>query len=152
MPFIELLHTDSNHPSFRQLAAEMEKELFIRDGELAELNHALNKIGFIQNAVVVMIDNEAVACGAFREFNSESAELKRMYVQPSHRSKGLASKVLAELESIAKSKGYNYVVLETGKNQPEAVAFYLKHGYEQVPAFGKYIDSINSICFRKQLF
>ncbi|NOT50348.1 MAG: GNAT family N-acetyltransferase [Chitinophagaceae bacterium] len=129
----------------------MERELYTRDGELAAINHALNKIGFIQDVVVVMMNNEAVACGAFREFDTDSAELKRMYVQPSHRSKGLASKILIELESIAKDKGYEYAVLETGKNQPEAVAFYLKHGYEQVPAFGKYIDSVNSICFRKQM-
>ncbi len=151
MPAIELLHTDSNHPAFQQLAAEMEKELFIRDGELAEINHALNKIGFIQNVVVALSGDEAVACGAFREFDSDSAELKRMYVQDSHRNKGLASKILNELESIAKTKGYKYAVLETGKNQPEAVAFYLKHGYEQVSSFGKYIDSINSIYFRKKL-
>jgi GNAT superfamily N-acetyltransferase len=148
---VELLHINSNHPAFQLLAAEMEKELFIRDGELAEINHALNKIGFMENVVVVLSDNEAVACGAFREFSNDSAELKRMYVTTSWREKGFASKILHELETIAKSKGYKYAVLETGKNQPEAVAFYLKHGYEQVPAFGKYIDSVNSICFRKQL-
>jgi putative acetyltransferase len=151
MPPIELLHTDSNHPGFQRLAAEMEKELYTRDGELAEINHALNKIGFIQDVIVVLSDNEAAGCGALREFGDDSAELKRMYVTASWREKGLASKILQSLESIAKSKGYKYAVLETGKNQPEAVAFYLKHGYEQVPAFGKYIDSINSICFRKQL-
>jgi putative acetyltransferase len=148
---IELLHTDSNHPGFKQLTAEMEKELYIRDGELAAINHAMNKIGFMENVIVTLNDNEAVACGASWEFDTDSAELKRMYVHPSHRSKGLASKILAELESIAKSNGYKYTVLETGKNQPEAVAFYIKHGYTQVPPFGKYIDSVNSICFRKQL-
>lgn len=151
MSSIQLLHTNSDHPAFQRLAGEMEKELYIRDGGLAEINHVLNKIGFIQDVIIAISVSEPVACGSFREFDNESAELKRMFVPTSHRNKGLASKILLELESTAKNKGYKYCVLETGKNQPEAVAFYLKHGYTQVPAFGKYLGSINSICFSKEL-
>ncbi len=147
----EFLYTDSTHPEFQRLASELDKEIFIRDGEMAEANFELNKIGLLPHVVLLMEKNVAVACGALREFDAEAAELKRVYVMPSHRRKNLASMIMMELEKIALQQGYQYTVLETGLNQPEAIALYLKYGYEQVPKFGRYMESGNSVCFRKQL-
>lgn len=147
----ELILTDSTHEEFQLLSSELEKELYLRDGDLADINFELNKIDLLPNVVLLFIEDIAVACGAFKEYDPKTAEIKRMYVVPSHRRNNLASKILIELESLAKSQLYKYVLLETGKNQPEAIAFYLKHGYSQIENFGKYKDSVNSICFKKWL-
>ena len=148
---IELLHTSSTHIDFQKLASELEREIFVRDGALADINYQLNKVGFMNNAIVLYVDNNAVACGAFRDFSEDTIEIKRMYVSPLYRRDNFASKLLSELESLARKSGYKYAVLETGKNQPEAISLYLKHGYIEIEKFGKYIESLNSVCFKKEL-
>ncbi len=148
---VELILTDSDHEDFQRLSSELERELFIGDGDKADQNYELNKVDFLQNVILLFIDNKAVACGAFREYDSKTAEIKRMYVTPTHRRNNLASTILTELELLAKSQLFKSTVLETGKNQPEAISFYSKHGYLQIEKFGKYKDSVNSICFKKWL-
>jgi|SRR6266540_2743587 len=142
MDDIELILTDSEHTEFQRLSAEMEKELYERDGELAD---------FLPTVVLLFAGDTAVSCGALREYDVEAAEIKRMYVTPAHRRNNYASQILTALESIAKSQQYRYCLLETGKDQPEAIAFYSKHGYTQIQNFGKYTESSNSACFRKRV-
>ena len=151
MSNIDLILTDSIHEDFQRLSSELEKELYLRDGDQADINFDLNKIDYLQNVILLFKDDEAVACGGFREYDPKTAEIKRMYVMFSHRRNNLASTILTELESLAKSQLYKYAVLETGKNQPEAISFYSKHGYSQIENFGKYKNSINSVCFRKRI-
>ena len=151
MDDIELILTDSEHTEFQRLSSELEKELFERDGELAGFNYELNKIDFLPTVVLLFSDDTAVACGAYREHDFETVEMKRLYVMPEHRRNDYASKILHALESLAKGNEYRYCLLETGKNQPEAIAFYTKHGYKQIQNFGKYTESSNSVCFKKRV-
>lgn len=146
-----ILHTNSAHSDFQMLAVELEKELFERDGDLADVNYELNKVELMENAVVLYVNDVAAACGAYRILSDDTIELKRMYVAPQYRRNNYASKILSELESIAKQNGFRNAVLETGKNQPEAIAFYLKHGYSEIEKFGKYVGSENSVCFGKEI-
>ena len=74
-----------------------------------------------------------------------------MFTLPEKRGKGLASKILNELEVWSKELGYEKIVLETGKRQTEAVALYNKCGYKIVPNYGQYIGVANSVCFEKIL-
>lgn len=147
---IQLKHTNSDDDDFKKLSAFLEAEIMLRDGDMADINYQLNKIDFLEYVLLIYEDNIAVACGAFRKYNY-AAEIKRMYVMPSYRKRKLATTILIELENLAKLHGYGYCVLETGKNQPEAISFYTKQGYSRIDKFGKYIDSINSVCFQKQL-
>ena len=102
--------------------------------------------------VVVAFDNDQpVACGAIREFDKDSMEVKRMYTLPSHRGKGIAKLVLQELERWTLELGYAKCILETGKRQPEAIQLYEKSGYQSIPNYGKYLNVENSVCFQKQL-
>jgi GNAT superfamily N-acetyltransferase len=96
-------------------------------------------------------NEEPAGCGALRDFSPGIMELKRMYVPEYKRRKGIASLVLAELERWCRELHCTTCVLETGLNQPEAIAFYEQHQYGQIPKFGKYMDSPNSICFEKKL-
>lgn len=80
-----------------------------------------------------------------------AAEIKRMYVAPSGRRRGLARAVLSHLEETARSSGAEVIVLETGIAQPEAIALYESSGYEQVEKFGHYAWSPKSRCYGKRL-
>jgi GNAT superfamily N-acetyltransferase len=101
--------------------------------------------------VIVVERGEPVACGAIRRHDAETAEIKRMWVRPHARGRGLARLVLRELESTASSRGYRALVLETGVRQPEALALYESHGYATIPNFGFYKESPLSVCYRKEL-
>ncbi len=92
-----------------------------------------------------------VACGAIRRRDAETAEIKRMYVRPTARGRGLSRLVLGELESTARRLGYRALVLETGLRQPEAIALYESEDYTVIPNFGFYRESPLSVCYRKEL-
>jgi GNAT superfamily N-acetyltransferase len=100
--------------------------------------------------LVAYLDGVPAACGGWR-VKGPDAEVKRMYVAPSARGRGLARRVLAELESTAFAAGLDRLILETGTKQPEAVALYQSAGYVQIPGFGHYRDEPNNLCFGKSL-
>ena len=86
-----------------------------------------------------------------KEFSNDTMEVKRMYVIPSSRKKGIASRILKELEIWALELSYARCVLETGKKQPEAIELYKKSGYTSIPNYGQYAGVKNSVCFEKVL-
>ena len=90
-------------------------------------------------AVVVLLDDGLpVAGGAFRRYDDETAELKRMWTRSGHRRRGLGRRVIGELERLALLRGYRRVYLTTGTRQPEARALYLAAGY--APLFDTALD------------
>jgi len=93
----------------------------------------------------------AIACGALRMLDSRCAEIKRMYVVPEFRGRGVARRVLARLEAESARLGASRLVLETGARQPESLALYGRAGFVRIPAFGEYLDSPLSVCLAKQL-
>ncbi len=74
-----------------------------------------------------------------------------MYVSPNFRGKGIATKILIELEKWAKELSFNKCVLETGKKQPEAIELYMKNGYAVISNYGQYKGIENSCCFEKEI-
>ena len=103
-------------------------------------------------------DGVPVVSGAWRrrshvEFGgtTSTAEIKRMYVVPAARGLGLARRMLAHLETTAHAAGAEAMILETGLEQPEAIALYESSGYVEIPGFGYYKDSGVSRCFGKAL-
>ena len=83
---------------------------------------------------------EAVGCGALRPLGDGVAAIKRMYVVPAARGRGLSKLVLAGLEAAARDRGWTTLRLETGPRQPEAIALYEGAGYRPIAAFGPYAD------------
>lgn len=80
-----------------------------------------------------------------------SAEMKRLYVRAVHRRRGHARAILALAEQEALALGYRRLVLETGTEQPEAMALYAAEGYHPIPGFGHYCGASLSRCFAKVL-
>ena len=105
----------------------------------------------IKHTVVAYEDEKPVGCGALKEFAPDTMEVKRMYTLPEYRGKGIAKKILAELERWADEMSYAKCILETGKRQPEAIALYTKSRYKPIPNYGQYMGVENSVCFEKML-
>lgn len=148
---IQLVRTNSENKNFTELVTFLDLDLAERDGEDHSFYAQFNKIQLIKYVVLAFENNIPVACGAIKEFDSSTFEIKRMYTNPSHRGKGIATKILFELEKWAKELGYKKCILETGKKQPEALHLYKKCGYVTINNYGQYIGIENSICFEKNL-
>ncbi len=101
--------------------------------------------------LVARIGSRPVACGAVRELDPATGEIKRMFVRPEHRGQGVARAILAALEARAGELGYATLRIETGSRQPEAVGLYTSAGYVAIPPFGKYVGNPYSHCFEKRL-
>ncbi|TRW22823.1 GNAT family N-acetyltransferase [Flavobacterium zepuense] len=148
---LRLERTDSDNKDFRYLVSFLDEDLAERDGEDHSFYAQFNKVDLIKNVVVAFNDNIPVGCGAFKLYNGSVAEVKRMYVLPDYRNKGIAGKVLTELEQWAAGLGFNSCILETGKKQPEAIALYKKSGYNAIPNYGQYEGIENSVCMQKAI-
>jgi GNAT superfamily N-acetyltransferase len=92
-----------------------------------------------------------VACGAIRRLDERTAEIKRMYVVPKSRGRGISREILAALEAEGRRLGVSRLVLETGERQMEALALYERAGFVRVARFGAYIESPLSVCMVKEL-
>jgi GNAT superfamily N-acetyltransferase len=104
--------------------------------------------------LVARIGREPAGCGAVRLIGGwevVTAEIKRMYVAPSARGRGLGGRILTALEAEAEKLGARRLVLETGARQPEAIAVYTRAGFVPIPRFGPYADAPASLCFGKDL-
>ena len=101
--------------------------------------------------LVGLLDGVPVATGGWRGLPDGRAEIKRMYVSPAVRRRGLSKRMLAELERTAAAAGIREVVLNTGPSQPEAVALYRQSGYLPVPGFGHYACHPKALFFGKTL-
>lgn len=148
---ITLRRTDSDDEDFKALVKLLDADLAIRDGADHGFYSQFNKIDKIRHAVVCYENAQAIGCGAIKAFGDEAMEVKRMYVSPEGRNKGIATRVLTELEDWAREMGYTKCVLETGKRQPEAIALYEKNGYRRTENYGQYVGVENSVCFEKNL-
>jgi GNAT superfamily N-acetyltransferase len=148
---IRTLRTNSEHDDFIQLVARLDKLLAELDGRDHDFYNQYNKIDKIKHVIVAYSGELPVACGAIKEFDQKTMEVKRMFTSDSHRGKGIATQVLNELEKWALESGYSKCILETGKRLPDAVRLYQKNGYRQIPNYGQYVQMENSICFEKEL-
>ena len=146
-----IVRTTSSHPDFISLVEELDEFLAHIDGDEHAFYNQLNKTTNMKTVVIAYEQEQPVGCGAIREFDDQSMEVKRMYTLPSHRGKGIAKLVLQELEKWASELGYRKCILETGKRQPEAIALYERSGYQPIPNYGKYLNVENSVCFAKYL-
>ena len=134
------------HPDALALIEEVQAEYTVRYGgpdttplapAMFEAPQGAFFVGYVEGAPVAMggwrFRPDVTAFGRFR-----AAEIKRMYVGPGARRRGLARVVLAHLEQTAHVAGADLMVLETGIEQPEAIALYKSSGYQPVEGFGHY--------------
>jgi GNAT superfamily N-acetyltransferase len=148
---IKLIRTNSENPDFIKLVKFLDEDLAIKDGEAHFFYAQFNKINKIMHVVLAYENKIPLGCGAIKEYDTNTMEVKRMYTSPESRKKGIATKILTELEKWVFELSYGRCILETGKRQPEAIGLYKKSGYTQIPNYGQYSGVENSVCFEKEL-
>ncbi len=124
--------------------------LGVIDGDEKDFFAQYNQI-YLEHVIVCYEDETALGCGAFKPLEGHTAEIKRMFVLPEHRGKGIATSVLHELENWAKQSGFTICILETSNQLKNAIALYQKSGYEVIPNYGQYVGVESSICMQKSL-
>ncbi|WP_320018420.1 GNAT family N-acetyltransferase [Labilibaculum manganireducens] len=146
---IEIQRTNSENKDFIDLVRFLDADLEIRDGEDHAFYSQFNKLDHIKYVVLAYDKGEPVGCGAIKEYEPNIMEIKRMFVLPEYRGRGVASKVLKELENWTRELLFEKCILETGVKQPEAIGLYQKNGYHFIPNYGQYAGVKESVCFEK---
>jgi putative acetyltransferase len=138
----------------QQLIATLNAELLARYPgpeetffDLAEEEVAPGRGAFL----VARLAGRPIGCGAVRRLDDHTVEIKRMFVAPEARGRGVGGRILAALEAEARRLGASKLVLETGHEQPEAVALYTRAGFVRIPRYGQYACAPQSVCFGKML-
>jgi GNAT superfamily N-acetyltransferase len=103
--------------------------------------------------LVAEVDGTPAGCGGWRVHDAERGivELKRMYVEPAFRRRGVAGLVLSALERTAAAAGHRHLVLNSGDRQPEALALYSRRGYAPVAGYGVYADAPGAVFLGRDL-
>ena len=148
---ITILRTTSKNKDFLKLVLALDAFLKVLDGDEHMFYAQLNKTNLLKNVVICYENNIPVGIGAFKEFDSKTVEIKRMYTVPESRGKGIASKIIQELELWAKEENYSVSILETGYKQADALYLYQKLGYTIIENYGQYKGVENSVCMKKLL-
>jgi putative acetyltransferase len=148
---LSLTRTNAQNPDYTRLIKFLDADLAEKDGDEHAFYAQFNKSDMIRHVLVAYIDEVAVGCGAIKEYQPGVAEVKRMFVSPEARGKGIATQILTELEVWAKELGFKKCILETGKKQVEAIALYQKNSYKIIPNYGQYEGMDNSLCFEKEI-
>ncbi len=150
------MHDPRVKPLLDELAVEYDTrygDLFGRKAAAEELNrYPADEFEGPGGALLVIQENgESIAGGAFRRYDASTAELKRIWTHSGHRRRGLAKRVMAELEALAARRGYTRLYLTTGPRQPEAKHLYLTTGYQ--PQFDLDADpaTLKFLAFSKEL-
>ena len=152
---LEIRRQPLDSPDAQRLIAALDAELSALFPEPGA-NHfslAATQVAEGDGAFLVAYDRDMpVGCGAVRRLDAETAELKRMYVAPSHRGRGVGRRIVAALEDEARTLGVSRMVLETGSRLDRAIAMYRGVGYAAIPLFGEYLASpATSRCFGKSI-
>jgi GNAT superfamily N-acetyltransferase len=135
-------------PEILALVTAQQRELREADGGLdGQTTLTRSDVDYL----VVALAGRAVACGGIQELDPSTGELKRMYVRPAHRGRGVGRHLLVALEELAFHRGYQTLCLETGTYLPAAISLYTSCGFEPIPVYGEYVGNPYSVCFAKRL-
>ncbi len=144
--------TTGSDSEFKALVADLDTDLWIRYPDIQQNLAPYNFVDETFRVILVQENERPVGCGCFRPVAENGVvEIKRMYVAPTFRNKGVGKTILVKLEQWAKEEGFVQAKLETGIRQPEAIAAYEKSGYIRIPNFEPYVNVKESICLMKIL-
>ena len=141
-----------DHPVAHDLVEQVQEEYVQRyggrDAAVVEAAEFLPPRGTFLAAEVA---GEPAGCGAWRVISPGVAEMKRVYVVPGFRRRGLAQMIVAALEDGAARAGHGSLILNTGREQPEALALYAALGYRPIDGYGIYACSPGAVFLGKDL-
>lgn len=150
---MEVVFTNGKDKRFIQLCNELDDYLNSVVGKEKQQKQydKYNVLSDINDVVLLIECGNAISCGSFKEYNAETAEIKRVFVSEVNREKGLGKKVMGILENRAREKGYKKLILETSTSLNKAQNMYRKLGFEYIENYGQYKNMISSVCMEKLL-
>jgi putative acetyltransferase len=151
---VEIRRSRYDDPDARALDAALSDELLERYGGPPGSEGEPAAEDFDPPAGVFLLavdEGRPLGCGGVCRYDETSAEIRRVFVVPKARGRGIGRLVLAALEAEAKELGYEAVRVETGKLQPESVGLFVSHGFEPIERHGPYAGDARSLCFEKRL-
>ena len=148
---LKLKLTSTTDADFIALTQQLDDEYYEMYGEIALNYRQFNTHTDLLCVVIAYDQDKAVGCGSFKMHDETTAELKRVYVQKTHRRCGLAAQIVNTLESEAQKKGFSRTVLETGADMKPARALYENLGYSYTDNFGPFDGDDLCVCMEKAL-
>lgn len=148
---LKIKRTSTADPGFQLLISHLDHELWNELKEDQATYDQYNKVPDIQTALVLYINEKPAASGCFKKYDTNTVEIKRMFVEQGHRGRGLSKLILDELEKWAAEMGYEYAVLETSIHFNTAKGLYTKAGYAIIENYGQYAGLKDSVCMKKKL-
>jgi putative acetyltransferase len=145
-----LKRTTTADPDFQFLVRKLDHELWDELNEDQATYDQFNKVPDIKTALLIYVNDEPAACGCYKEFDKDTIEIKRMFVQKNYRGLGLSKKILQELETWAKENNYRQAILETSIHFKTAKNLYQASGYSITPNYPPYVGLAESVCMKKQ--
>ena len=142
---------DPGSAQAQELVGELSAALAAITGDSGASSFSVDAVRVARSLFVLASgdDGALLGCGALRPLEGDVGEIKRMYARPGTR--GVGAALLAHLEREAQGFGYRELWLETRRVNARAVAFYLGHGYAEIPNYGKYVGRAEAVCFGKRL-
>ena len=150
---ITIVKEQPDSPDALRLLNELDEALWLHPYP-PQSRHAFTVEKLLREGVaffVARIDAEPAACGGLKIFGTDYGEVKRMYVHPVYRGRGLGKAVLNHLADYAQQQQVNVLRLETGIYQVEAIGLYESWGFQRRPPFGEYSVDPLSVYFEKRL-
>lgn len=146
-------YTDTVSPDFILLCGELDHSLNAQVGGEENRSEYIkhNQLKDIKDVIVVYDNDIPVGCASFKRFDEECAEVKRVFLREDYRGKGISKKIMELIETYAKEKGFQYLIVETGKHMTTAVNLYQSIGFQTIPNYGPYKDMAGSVCMKKQI-
>ena len=156
LPLMQQYHfvkTNGTNKVFCKLCERLNQQLDESIGKKVQSEQyaQYNGLETIHDVVLVYEGEKAIGCGAYKAFDEETAELKRVFIDKDYRGKGIAKELLRRIEADARISGYRFMVLETGVALKDARELYTKVGYKVIPNFEPYVNMPQSICMRKKI-
>ena len=147
---MEVIITHERDERFIELSDKLNQEYYDNLGEMALKYEDYNELNVPHLVLLVLNWDKPIACVSYKIFNDNSIEIKRLYVTKRHRNKGIAHKLVKQIEKVAIDYGFKYSYLVTGVNNIAAINLYKKLDYEVIDNFGMFKDDENCICMKKE--
>ena len=148
---MEIRFVTADSADFRSLAAQLDAYYFTLVGDI-QLKYAEPNRPENMNALAVAYEGEIpIACGAWKAIDRDTAEIKRIFVDPAHRRKGAASRMIRALEENVLASGRHKLILETAVDTSGSHALYGALGYKTRDYYGSPAGADNCLCFHKEI-
>lgn len=150
---LQYVWTNGRNPDFCALCGALDAFLNTLAG--GEENRAAyvpcNQVADVHDVLIVYVGHLPVGCAALRPYDAGRTEVKRVFVSPAYRGRGIGKALMERLEQRAKILGYTALILESGEPLAAAMALYRSLGYRVIPNYGPYRNMPDSVCMEKKL-